>query len=102
VCTEIIDKFSGTNIAIANIFFQQYFLNILQDVYFVLTDSNHKGGFKLQSQLLARMYQLVEMDQIHALLFVSPEMADPNLTNAMLLREYTANLLKAAFPHVQM
>lgn len=80
-----------------NAFFQQYFLNILQDIFFVLTDTDHKSGFKLQSVMLARMFQLVETGAIQ--LPLDPAGASSN--NTTFLRDYTANLLKNAFPHVQ-
>lgn len=97
MCLEVVNNFAGAaEPAVSNAFFQQYFLSIVQDTFFVLTDTDHKSGFKLQSVLLARMFQLVEMNVIQTPLF------DPNQTsNAAVLREYCANLLKTAFPHVQ-
>jgi len=97
LCLEVVNNFASAPEAVSNAFFQQYFLSIVQDTFFVLTDTDHKSGFKLQSVLLARMFQLVEMNLIRTPLF------DPSQTtsNATFLREYTANLLKTAFPHVQ-
>ncbi|KAG6831297.1 Exportin-1 [Tricholoma furcatifolium] len=96
VCLEVVNNFATATEAVSNAFFQQYFLSIVQDTFFVLTDTDHKSGFKLQSVLLARMFQLVETNTIRTPLF------DPSQTtsNASYLREYTANLLKNAFPHV--
>lgn len=97
LCLEVVNNFASAPEAVSNAFFQQYFLSIVQDTFFVLTDTDHKSGFKLQSVLLARMFQLVELNLIRTPLF------DPSQTtsNATFLREYTANLLKNAFPHVQ-
>ncbi|KAG6897296.1 Exportin-1 [Termitomyces sp. T32_za158] len=97
LCLEVVNNFSSATEPVSNAFFQQYFLSIVQDTFFVLTDTDHKSGFKLQSVLLARMFQLVETNAIRTPLF------DPSQTtsNAAYLREYTANLLKNAFPHVQ-
>jgi exportin-1 len=100
VCIEVVNNFAGADPMVANAFFQQYFLSIVQDIFFVLTDTDHKSGFKLQSLLLARMFQLVELNEIQTPLFDPSTMADPNITNAVFLREYTANLLMNAFPHV--
>jgi exportin-1 len=99
VCLEIINNFAAAEAPIANQFFQQYYLSVLQDTFFVLTDADHKSGFKLQSLLLARMVQLVATDAIHAPLFDPAVVNDPNMTNAKFVRDYTANLLKSAFPH---
>ncbi|KAG5728342.1 Exportin-1 [Termitomyces sp. T112] len=97
LCLEVVNNFSSATEDVSNAFFQQYFLSIVQDTFFVLTDTDHKSGFKLQSVLLARMFQLVETNAIRTPLF------EPSQTtsNAAYLREYTANLLKNAFPHVQ-
>lgn len=96
VCLEVVNNFAGAaDPAVSNAFFQQYFLSIMQDIFFVLTDADHKSGFKLQSVLLARMFQLVQLNMIQTPLF------DPSQPNAVALKEYCANLLKGAFPHVQ-
>ena len=99
VCLEIINNFATADAQIANQFFQQYYLSVLQDTFFVLTDADHKSGFKLQSLLLARMVQLVATDAIQAPLFDPAVINDSNMTNAKFVRDYTANLLKSAFPH---
>ncbi|KAG1877788.1 CRM1 C terminal-domain-containing protein [Suillus subalutaceus] len=101
LCLEVVNNFAGAETAVSNVFFQQYFLSIVQDIFFVLTDTDHKSGFKLQSLLLARMFQLVETNQIQAPLFDPAQMADPTVSNSVFLKEYCANLLKTAFPHVQ-
>jgi exportin-1 len=102
VCLEVVNNFaSAADPAVSNAFFQQYFLSIVQDIFFVLTDTDHKSGFKLQSVLLARMFQLVELNMIQTPLFDPTQMADPTISNSLFLREYCANLLKTAFPHVQ-
>ncbi|KAG1794649.1 CRM1 C-terminal domain-containing protein [Suillus plorans] len=101
LCLDVVNNFAGAETAVSNAFFQQYFLSIVQDIFFVLTDTDHKSGFKLQSLLLARMFQLVETNQIQAPLFDPAQMADPTVSNSVFLKEYCANLLKTAFPHVQ-
>lgn len=101
VSLEVVNNFAGAaDPAVSNAFFNAYFLNIVQDIFFVLTDTDHKSGFKLQSVVLARMFQLVETNAIQAPI-CPPEAADPNVTNAMYLRDFTAKLLTGAFPHIQ-
>ena len=65
----------------------------------MLTDADHKSGFKLQSALLARLFQLVDVNIIVQPLYDQAAYPDTT-TNAQFLRNYTANLLKNAFPHV--
>ena len=73
----------------------------MQDVFFVLTDTDHKSGFKLQSMVLARLFQLVQTGAIGVPLFDPSTVPDPNMSNSQFLQEYTATLLKNAFPHLQ-
>ena len=102
VCLEVVNNFAAAEPVIANGFFQLYFLSIMQDIFFVLTDTDHKSGFKLQSMLLARMFQLVETNQITIPLWDPATNTDPNITNSLYLKKYTADVLKTAFGHVQM
>ncbi|KAH8117546.1 CRM1 C terminal-domain-containing protein [Phellopilus nigrolimitatus] len=102
LCLEVVNNFAVTDIQVSNTFFQQFFLSITQDVFYVLTDADHKSGFKLQSVLLARMFQLVETNQIQAPLFDPTTVPDPSVSNSVFLREYCTNLLKSAFPHMQL
>ncbi|CAE6516808.1 unnamed protein product [Rhizoctonia solani] len=97
---EIVNNFAGAEEAIANSFFQQYYLPMLQDTFFVVTDSDHKSGFKHQSLMLQRLFQLVESNSIHAPLFDPSTQPNPPPTNQQFLREYTATLLKNAFSHL--
>lgn len=101
MCLEVVNNFSMAEASVANAFFQQYFLSIMQDIFYVLTDTDHKSGFKTQSLLLARMFQLVESNSITVPLFDPATVPDPNISNSQFVKEYTANLLKNAFPHVQ-
>ncbi len=52
MCLELINNMAETDAQTAGIFFQQFYISILQDVLFVLTDSDHKAGFKSQCMLL--------------------------------------------------
>jgi exportin-1 len=101
VCLEVVNNFSTADPQVSNQFFQQYFLSIMQDVFFVLTDTDHKSGFKLQSMVLARLFQLVQTGAIGVPLFDPSTVPDPNMSNSLFLQEYTATLLKNAFPHLQ-
>ncbi|TFL07509.1 CRM1 C terminal-domain-containing protein [Pterulicium gracile] len=101
LCLEVTNNFASAETAVSNSFFQQYFLSIVSDIFYVLTDTDHKSGFKLQSALLARMFQLVETNTIQAPLYDPAQVSDPNLSNSVFLKQYTADLLKTAFPHLQ-
>lgn len=44
ICEEVINNISRTDPNIAGAFYQSYYLSILQDIFFVLTDRDHKSG----------------------------------------------------------
>ena len=44
ICLELIENISRSDTNVANFFYQQYLLNLVQDVFFVLTDTDHKSG----------------------------------------------------------
>lgn len=96
ICVELIDNVVGAGPATSNGFFQAYYLALLQDMFFVLTDADHKSGFKSTALVLARLFKLVEQGDIQ----VPLDPAAPS--NPAFVAEYTANLLKSAFPHLQM
>ena len=43
-CEEILNNVSRSDPTIAGVFYQSYYLSILQDIFFVLTDRDHKSG----------------------------------------------------------
>ncbi|CAO3686094.1 unnamed protein product [Rhizopus stolonifer] len=101
ICGELIDNISRTDAAIAGAFYQSYYLPLLQDIFFVLTDSDHKSGFKGQTEVLARLFHLVSKNMITAPLFDPTQASNPNMTNADFLRDHVSTLLQNAFPHLQ-
>jgi len=84
---------------IAQGFYQQYLLALIQDVFAVMTDRLHKSGFKMHSTLLRHMFHLVQMNQVTVPLF-DLNIAPPGQTNPLFLRDHIANLLITSFPNV--
>lgn len=101
MCLEIINNFAVASADVSSAFFKQFFTSITQDILYVLTDADHKSGFRLQSVLLARLFQLVETNEIQVPLFDPSSVSDPNMSNSRYLKEYALELLKTAFPHMQ-
>jgi len=99
MCIELIDNMAETDPQTSALFFQQFFITILQDVFFVLTDTDHKAGFKTQSMLLARMFFFIESGKISEPIY-TPEQARPGTTNKDFLRGFVGNLLQTAFPNL--
>lgn len=100
MCFELVTNMSETDAQTCNAFFQNFYTTILQDVFFVLTDSDHKAGFKHQSMLLAKMFWLVQSDKIAGPIY-TPEMAPAGTSNRDFLKNFTGNLLANAFPNLQ-
>ncbi|EJD46037.1 hypothetical protein AURDEDRAFT_113759 [Auricularia subglabra TFB-10046 SS5] len=99
ICLELINNFAMSDQDTANKFFYSYFFSLLQDVLFVLTDADHKSGFKLQSAILQRLFQLVETGAITASLAEAGG-ADPSTPNDLFVKQFCSNLLKSAFTHI--
>jgi exportin-1 len=82
--------------AAAQSFYQTYYTDILQHIFSVVTDSSHSAGLLMHATILAYMFSLVEMNKITVPLGPSITV----LQNMVYVQEFLANLLKAAFPHL--
>ncbi|KUL86542.1 hypothetical protein ZTR_04169 [Talaromyces verruculosus] len=100
MCLELMNNMAETDLQTSSIFFRQFYLAILQDVFFVLTDTDHKAGFKSQAMLLSRMFYFVESGKIQEPIY-SPEQAPAGTSNKDFLQEYVASLLQSAFKNLQ-
>jgi len=47
VCLELVNNFAASDIQSSGAFFQQHYLRLLQDVFVVLTDTEHKAGIEI-------------------------------------------------------
>lgn len=118
MCIELMDNMAEhTDAQTSSMFFQQFYITILQDVFFVLTDSDHKAGkasnsirylsmltsgsgFKLQSLLLSRMFYFVETGKITEPVY-TPEQSPAGTSNRQFLLDFIGHLLQSAFPNLQ-
>ncbi|KAI8818152.1 CRM1 C terminal-domain-containing protein [Fimicolochytrium jonesii] len=102
IILEMLTNFSEVDRAIANQFYQTYFLSLLQDIFFVLTNPFHKSGFKLQSMILRDMFTLVRTPgKLTVPLFDPSQVPDMTMTNEGFVSQYVMDLLQRAFPHLQ-
>lgn len=105
MCLELINNIAETDVQTSNLFFQQFFISILQDVFFVITDTDHKAGFKTQSMILMRMIYFVQpadgtSPKIQGPIY-TPDQASQGTGNQEFLSNFIANLLRGAFPNLQ-
>ncbi|ORE03750.1 nuclear export factor CRM1 [Rhizopus microsporus var. microsporus] len=101
ICEELIQNINATDSTIADAFYQSYYLSILQDIFFVLTDGDHKSGFKGQTEMLALLFSLVTTNSITMPLYNPSEVTDENMDNVKFLKDYVSTLLQNAFPHLK-
>ncbi|KAF2720791.1 hypothetical protein K431DRAFT_225744 [Polychaeton citri CBS 116435] len=99
MCIELISNMADTDPTTCNAFFQNFYTTILQDVLFVLTDSDHKAGFKYQSMLLSRLFWLVGTGKISGQIYTADQ-APAGTSNKDFLQNFVASLLANAFPNL--
>jgi len=99
MCLELMSNMADTDSNTCTSFFQNFYTTILQDVFFVLTDSDHKAGFKYQSMLLARMFWLVGAEKLPGPIYTQ-DMAPSGTSNREFLQGFVGNLLSTAFPNL--
>jgi len=105
MCLELINNIAEkTDVQTSNAFFNQFFITILQDVFFVLTDQDHKAGFKTQSMLLMRLFYFVHpadgtQPKIQGPIY-QPDQAQPGTGNREFLGNFVSTLLQNAFTNL--
>jgi len=90
-----------TNIAptpVAQPFYKTYFLTLMQDLFYVLTDTLHKSSFKYQATMLATMFSVVKSGQITVPLWDEATQNYPG--NEEYTRDFIGNLLLSSFPNL--
>lgn len=98
---DIFKDIPHTTPEIAASFYRSYFLSLLQDVFYVLTDTFHKSGFKLQASILMHMFTSVQNGTVNTPLWDS-SVSDPTMNNERFLREYVTSLLSSAFTNLHL
>lgn len=106
MCLELVNNIAEkTDVQTGNAFFQRFFITILQDVFFVVTDNDHKAGFKTQSMLLMKLFYFIHpadgtQPKIQGPIY-TPDQAQAGTNNREFLGNFVANLLQNAFPNLQ-
>lgn len=96
ILNELLQNVNKT-VDIAQPFYQQFLLTIIQEVFEVLTDRLHKSGFRLQASALQSL--CTSACQIPAPLYDTA--AFPQYSgNSQYLQEHLAGILSRAFPNV--
>lgn len=101
LCDELltnIEHLSKTKPDFTMGFWKHYYYPIISDLFYVLTDSDHKSSFKNQSILLVHMIKLqYEINEpIYPL-----DSAPQGTSNEEFLKGYLGNMLMQAFPQLE-
>lgn len=95
---DMLLKFQGSDYATP--FHQVYYLQLLQELLAVMTDTFHKPGFKLQARILHHLFSLVspEATVLKAPLWDASKGSFPS--NAAFVHQHVMNLLATSFPNM--
>jgi exportin-1 len=85
----------------ATAFYKAYYLQLLREVFAVLTDTFHKPGFVLQAHILHHLFSVVQSDVIKAPLWDDSLGPSAYPTNAAFIQSHVAEMLSTSFPNLR-
>lgn len=94
---DICESYEGSDAATE--FYQAYLLQLLQEVFAVMTDTFHKPGFKMHARILHHLFGIAGTDVIKAPLW-NPA-TQTATSNAAFVHEYVTSLLTSSFPNMR-
>jgi exportin-1 len=87
-----------SNSEVADAFYKTYFVRLLQDVFFVLTEGSYKSGFAMQAKILLNMFYGIRTGKVTIPLW---DVDSENYkSNEIFLLHFLANLIGEAFPNL--
>ena len=95
ICFELlknVSSFKGAD-GWVDSFYSRFYLSLLTDIFYVLTDGEHKSGFRYHAAILAHLFEIIPVIRV--------SLSEANLNNAAYIKDYLTGLLHAAFPHLQ-
>lgn len=95
ILLDLMIRFQRDEPHISTPFYQTYLLSLLQDIFYVLTNSFHKSGFKLQTMILQHVFSSI--DFISCPLYDS---SNPMSSNKEFVGRWCIETLQGAFPHL--
>lgn len=98
ICYDLLKNISGSSSAVASSFYQAFYLSLFTDIFYVLTDGEHKSGFRYQAIILAHLFEIVESGLLEAPLYSATEQFTDNRA---FVKDFLANMLRTSFPHLQ-
>jgi len=97
---EMLIMFSASDAATA--FHQAYYLQLLREIFAVLTDTFHKPGFKLQARILHHLFAVLQTGAIKAPLWdVSTLGPTAFPSNSAFVQSHVSDMLSTSFPNLR-
>ncbi|KAL6772266.1 XPO1 [Auxenochlorella protothecoides x Auxenochlorella symbiontica] len=81
-------------------FYQSYYLQLLREIFAVMTDTFHKPGFKLQARILHHLFCIVGTEVIKGPLWDASQPGNFS-SNPEFVQHYVTNLLSTSFPNLR-
>lgn len=99
ICYDLLKNISTTASNSAPAFYQAFYLSLFTDIFYVLTDGEHKSGFRYQAIILAHLFEIVQSDLIKVPLY--PTESSNFSDNRTFVADFVTNMLRTSFPHLQ-
>lgn len=97
--SNIDTHYRDTNIF--KVFFQEYYLSLINETFYILTEPDHKSTFTEQSMLLTKLINLSFNDDISVSIYEKINGIAQDTTNKDYLMQYMAKLLLSEFDNLK-
>lgn len=97
---EMLQQFASNDFATE--FHKTYYLQLIREIFAVMTDTFHKPGFKMHAKILHHLFRIVQGPAITAPLWdVAAQGATAYPNNAAFIQSYVSELLTTSFPNLR-
>jgi len=96
---EMLNTFKNSESATA--FYKAYYLQLLREVFAVLTDTFHKPGFVLQAHILHHLFSVVQSDVIKAPIWDDSLGTSAYPNNVAFVQTRVSEMLATSFPNLR-
>jgi exportin-1 len=100
ILNTMLDNIHKTNQQLVNDFYKSFYIPILNDVLYVTTDTLHKSGFKLQVEILMKLFSTVQQNKITEPIYDVPPNNVSLPSNEIFVKEHIAKILSNAFKNL--
>lgn len=101
-----IDNISGSSPQVAQSFYSSFLLNLITEIFNILTDRLHKSGFKVQTDVLHHIVTIIMQGKVQVPLFDANILsqlglsASSDMNNITFIKPYITKMLVTAFPNL--